>query len=276
MKHITLAGAAVIVTGASSGIGEAAAREFAKQGSSVVLAARRLDRLEELAKQLQASGVKALPIQADLSKRSDMDAVVSQTLKEFGKIDVLFNNAGFGRLDFLDKLDAEKDIVPQVQVNLLGVIQMTQAVLPHMMRARAGHIINMSSIAGWVATPTYSVYAASKFAIRGFSESLRREVMPWGITVSTIYPYSVATEFGDHAGINRKTRSMFSGRLVLTADSVASEVVRTVEHPKPDVILPKFASIAIQFCRAYPRIVDWLMVRRFTIPERKAELAKQK
>ncbi|MEK7801315.1 MAG: SDR family oxidoreductase, partial [Pseudomonadota bacterium] len=232
-----LKGAVVIVTGASSGIGEAAAREFAKQGANVVLAARRLDRLDALAKELEVYGIKAVPIQADLSKRSDMETAVAQTIGMFGKIDILFNNAGFGRLDFLDKLDAEKDIVPQITVNLLGVIQMTQVVLPYMMKAHAGHIINMSSIAGWVATPTYSVYAASKFAIRGFSESLRREVAPWGISVSTIYPYSVVTEFGEHAGINRKTKSMFSGKMVLTADYVAKQVVRTVTYPKSDIIL---------------------------------------
>jgi len=175
----------VIVTGASSGIGEATARQFGKEGARLVLAARRVDRLELLAQEIHAlhSGAETLVVQADLSKLEDIQSLIKQTLDKFGRIDVLINNAGFGRLDWLENLDPVKDIQAQFDVNVLGVIQTTRQVLPIMIRQRSGHIINMGSMAGLVATPTYTVYAASKHAVHGFSEALRREVKPWGIDV---------------------------------------------------------------------------------------------
>src|SRR5688500_13853869 len=183
-------GKVVIVTGASSGIGEATAREFAKEGAKLVLAARRVDRLESLAKEIVAmgGGAEALVVQADLSKLEDIQALITKTLEKYGRIDVLVNNAGFGRLDWLENLDPVKDIQSQFDVNVLGVIQTTRQALPIMIKQRAGHVINMCSMAGLVATPTYTIYAACKHAVHGFSEALRREVKPWGIDVSMIYP----------------------------------------------------------------------------------------
>ena len=200
-------GKVVIVTGASSGIGEATARQFGREGAKLVLAARRVDKLEALAQEILAmgSGAETFVVQADLSKLEDIQALIKQTLDKFGRIDVLVNNAGFGRLDWLENLDPVKDIQSQFDVNVLGVIQTTRQALPVMMKQRSGHIINMCSMAGLVATPTYTVYAACKHAVHGFSEALRREVKPWGIDVSMIYPGGVLTEFQAHAGIKRKT-----------------------------------------------------------------------
>ncbi len=119
----------------------------------------------------------------------------------------LLNNAGFGHLGWLEDLDPVHDIQAQLQVNLVAVIQMAREVLPHMIERRSGHIINMASVAGLVASPTYSVYAASKFGMRGFSEALRREVGVFGIHVSALYPGGVRTEFKEHTGAQRKTGS---------------------------------------------------------------------
>src|SRR5436190_4683601 len=116
----------VIVTGASSGIGEASARALGQAGAKIVLAARRLDKLEALAKDIQAAGAEALPVAADLSQLTDIQNVIQQTLSKFGRVDVLFNNAGFGRLDWLENLDPVKDIEAQYLVNVLGVVQMTR------------------------------------------------------------------------------------------------------------------------------------------------------
>src|SRR6185503_3666277 len=170
----------IIVTGASSGIGEATARQFAGEGAKVVLAARRVDRLESLAQEIDrmGAGAETLVVQADLSKLEDIQSLINQTLNKYGRIDVLVNNAGFGRLDWLEKLDPLKDIQSQFDVNVLGVIQTTRQALPVMMKQRSGHIINMCSMAGLVATPTYTIYAACKHAVHGFSEALRREVKP--------------------------------------------------------------------------------------------------
>jgi short-subunit dehydrogenase len=267
-------GKVVIVTGASSGIGEATARQFAREGAKVVLAARRVDRLEALAKEITSMGTGAdtLVVQADLSKLEDIQSLINQTLDKYGRIDVLVNNAGFGRLDWLEKLDPIKDIQSQFDVNVLGVIQTTRRALPVMIKQRSGHIINMCSMAGLVATPTYTIYAACKHAVHGFSEALRREVKPWGIDVSMIYPGGVTTEFGQHAGIKRKTKATTPRSLLLTADDVGRAVVQLVRSPRAMWIIPWAWSFTVWMNRNLNWLVDYTTINRFTIPEREEEL----
>ena len=180
----SLKGKVVIITGASSGFGASAAKLFAQEGCKVVLAARRLDRLEELAKELRAMGTEALPIAMDVSQPDQIDAMVRSVVDAYGCIDILFNNAGFGRLDWFEALDPIKDIQGQITVDLLGVLWTARAVLPQMYKQRSGHIINMCSIGGWAAPPLYTVYSAAKFGVRGFTEALRRETIPFGVHAS--------------------------------------------------------------------------------------------
>jgi short-subunit dehydrogenase len=274
---MSIKGKVVIVTGASSGIGEATARQFGQEGARVVLAARRLDRLEALAQEIIAmdTGAETLVVQADLSKLEDIQSLVSQTLGRFGRIDVLVNNAGFGRLDWLENLDPKKDIESQFEVNVLGVVQTTRQALPVMIKQRSGHIINMGSMAGLVATPTYTIYAACKHAVHGFSEALRREVKPWGIDVSMIYPGGVKTEFNQHAGIKRKTRATTPKFLLLTADDVGRAVVGLVRRPRAMRILPGLWSFSVWLNRNFNWFVDYMTINRFTIPEREEELKIQ-
>ncbi|MBI5824885.1 MAG: SDR family oxidoreductase [Chloroflexi bacterium] len=264
----------VIVTGASSGIGEATARQFGREGAKVTLAARRVDKLQSLAQEINAmgTGAETLVVQADLSKLEDIQALVTQTIEKFGRIDILINNAGFGRLDWLEKLDPLKDIQAQIDVNVMGVIQTTRQVLPVMMKQRSGSIINMCSMAGLVATPTYTIYAASKHAVHGFSEALRREVKPWGIDVSLIYPGGVVTEFNQHAGINRKTHTTTPKFMLLTAEQVAQAVVKLVRRPRRMWIIPWLWSVTAFMNKFIPGIVDYTTIHRFTIPEREDEL----
>ena len=267
-------GKIVIVTGASSGIGEATAREFAKEGAKVVLAARRVDRLESLAKEIagMGTGAEALVVQADLSKLEDIQSLITKTLEKYGRIDVLVNNAGFGRLDWLENLDPVKDIQSQFDVNVLGVIQTTRQALPIMIKQRSGHIINMCSMAGLVATPTYTVYAACKHAVHGFSEALRREVKPWNIDVSMIYPGGVTTEFAAHAGIKRKTNATTPRFMLLTAEQVGQTVVKLVRSPRAMLIIPWLWSFTVWMNRNLNGLVDYTTINRFTIPEREDEL----
>lgn len=258
----------IIITGASSGIGEATARLFASSGYRVVLAARRIEKLNDLAKEIQSNGGQALVVLTDITQLDQIDNLVSQTLEHFGKIDVLLNNAGLGRLGWLEKLDPKGDIEFQIQVNLIGMIQMTRAVLPHMIARKQGHIINMGSIAGLIATPTYSVYAATKYGLRGFTEALRREVSIHGINVTGIYPGGVATEFGEKAGIKRKTKVSTPGFLKLTAGDVARTVLRVVKKPYRAVIIPGLMRPTVWLSVIFPDIVDWIIERRFTRRER--------
>src|SRR5215207_9681798 len=267
-------GKVIIVTGASSGIGEATARQFGQEGAKVVLAARRIDRLESLAQEIDAmgTGAETLVVQADLSKLEDIQSLISQTLSKFGRIDVLVNNAGFGRLDWLENLDPKKDIEAQFDVNVLGVVQTTRQALPVMIRQRSGHIINMCSMAGLIATPTYTIYAACKHAVHGFSEALRREVKPWGIEVSMLYPGGVTTEFGRQAGLKRKTQTTTPKFLLLSAEDVGRSVVQLVRHPHAMRIIPWLWSLVALLNKLFPSIVDYTTIHRFTIPERADEL----
>ncbi len=263
-------GKVVIVTGASSGIGEATARAFGREGAKVVLAARRVDKLQIVAEEVKTinSQAETLIVQADLSKLEDIQALITQTLEKFGRIDVLVNNAGFGRLDWLENLDPIKDIQAQIDVNVMGVIQTTRQVLPIMIKQRAGCIINMCSMAGLVGTPTYTIYAASKHAVHGFSEALRREVKPWGIDVCLIYPGGVATEFAAHAGIKRKTNAKTPNFMLLTADQVGNAVVKLAHKPRRMWIIPWLWTVTVFMNKFLPGLVDYTTINRFTIPER--------
>lgn len=267
----------VIVTGASSGIGEAAAREFGRLGARLVLAARRIGRLRALAREIEAlgAGSECLAVRADLAKLEDVIRVVEQTRRRWGRVDVLVNNAGFGRIDWLENLDPARDIRAQLDVNLTGLIQMTRQVLPMMIRQKSGIIINICSISGLVGTPTYTIYAASKHGVQGFSESLRREVKPWGIDVCALYPGGAATEFGRHAGIRRKTRATTPRFMLLSAEDVGRAVVQLTRRPRATWIIPWQWWFPVWVNRIWPGLVDFTTVRGFTIPER-AELLSKK
>lgn len=274
---MSIKGKVVIVTGASSGIGEATAREFGREGAKVVLAARRVEKLQTLAQEIDAmsTSAQAYVVQADLSKLEDIQKLVSQTIEIFGRIDVLVNNAGFGRLDWLENLDPIKDIQAQIDVNVMGVIQTTRQVLPVMIQQRSGNIINMCSMAGLIGTPTYSIYAASKHAVHGFSEALRREVKPWGIHVCLIYPGGVVTEFTQHAGIKRKTNASTPKFMLLTAEQVGKAVVKLVRHPRRMWVIPWLWGFTVFLNRFLPGLVDRTTINNFTIPERADELSKK-
>jgi NADP-dependent 3-hydroxy acid dehydrogenase YdfG len=258
----------IIITGASSGIGEATARLFGAQGYRTVLAARRLERLEALAGEIKSGGGEALPVPADVTRLEDIQNLVETTLERYDKIDILFNNAGFGRLDWLEALDPIQDIEAQLRVNLLGVIQTTRATLPFMIEQRSGHIINMVSLAGLVATPTYTIYSAGKFAVRGFTEALRREVGVFGINVSAIYPGGVSTEFSQHTGAHRKTGATTPAALRLSAEDVARAVLSVARRPRRMLVIPWVMRFGVWANSLAPGLSDWLMERNFTKPER--------
>jgi NADP-dependent 3-hydroxy acid dehydrogenase YdfG len=254
----------VIITGASSGFGAAAAKLFAQEGSKVVLAARRLDKLEEMAKEFHAKGGQALPIAMDVSQPAQIDAMVKATVETYGRIDVLFNNAGFGRLDWFEALDPIKDIQGQITVDLLGVLWTARAVLPQMYKQGSGHIINMCSIAGWAAPPLYSVYSAAKFGVRGFTEALRRETTPFGVYVSVVYPGSSPTEFQQHIGQNKaKKRFTTPNWLRVTAEDVARGVIRLAKRPRRSLFLPKIMGLSVFVNSHFPGLSDATQAKTF-------------
>lgn len=253
----SLKGKVVIITGASSGFGESTAKLFAQEGCKVVLAARRLERLEALAQQVRTLGGDALPICMDVSQPSQIEAMVQATLDSYSQIDILFNNAGFGRLDWFEVLDPVKDIQGQITVDLLGVMWTARAVLPQMYKQRSGHLINMCSMAGWAAPPLYTVYAAAKFGVRGFTEALRREAMPFGVHVSAIYPGSSPTEFQQHIGQNKAKKRFATPRwLRVTPDDVARGVVSLAKRPRRGLFLPKLMGLPVFINSHFSQLSD--------------------
>ncbi len=258
----------MLITGATSGIGLATARLFSQQGYRLVLAARRLDRLVSLVAEIQRNGGQALAVQTDIGCQEDVQRLAQQAMENFGQVDILLNNAGIGRLGWLESLDARDEIESQLRVNLVGLIQLTRAILPYMIARRSGHIIQINSLAGLIAPPTYSIYAASKFGVRGFTEALRREVGVWGVHVTGIYPGAVETEFANQAGIRRKTGITTPAPLRLNAEQVAQAVLRAVRRPCKSIILPAAMRPIVWMNACCPGVLDWAVERWFVRRER--------
>ncbi len=225
----------IIVTGASSGIGEATAEKLAAHGAKVVLTARREDRLKELKQKIESAGGKALVITADVTKKEDWKQVMQQTQEAFGDVDVLINNAGLMPLSFVKKLKTD-EWDKMVDVNIKGVLNGVAAVLPKMMDNQQGHIVNISSVAGRKLFPGGSVYCATKFAVRAFSEGLRNELAPeFNIRITAIEPGAVATELTDTITDEDIIENVMKPMLdiePLQADDIAASIIYALQQPK--------------------------------------------
>ncbi len=248
----------VLITGASSGFGEDAAWLFAQEGCKVVLAARRIDRLQSLAAKIQDAGGEAIAVPVDIVNPDEVDNMVQTSIDLYDRIDILFNNAGIGRVGWFEEHEPDRDIDLLIKVNLIGTMRVTRMVLPHMMARREGHIINMISVAGLVSPPLITSYAASKFGLKAFNNSLRREVAPFGIKVSAVYPGPASTEFGSHVGKNSAYQSVRSGLGVrLTSAYVAKRVLHVAKHPRKSLVIPWWFHFAIFIETYFPFLLDW-------------------
>ena len=222
----------VVITGASSGLGEATARHLAAQGAIVVLGARRADRIEALAEELTAAGHTARAVPTDVTDRDKVRRLVDTAVEEFGRVDVMLNNAGLMPLAPLERLKLD-EWDQMIDVNIKGVLYGVAAALPHMKEQRSGHIINVSSVYGHVVDPGATVYCATKFAVRALSEGLRREVKPFNIRTTVISPGAVSTELLEHIGekdIQAETKE-FVSKIAVGADTFARMVAFAVNEP---------------------------------------------
>ena len=193
----SIAGKVVVITGASSGLGEATARHLAEQGALVVLGARRADRLKTLADDLNGRGAKAIAIVTDVTKLDQVRRLVDTAVQSCGRVDVMINNAGLMQQSLLERQKVD-EWDQMVDVNIKGVLYGIAAALPHMKQQKAGHFINVSSVAGHKIRAGGSVYSATKTAVRVISEGLRQEVKPYNIRTTIISPGAVDTELPDH------------------------------------------------------------------------------
>ncbi|HEY1109314.1 MAG TPA: SDR family oxidoreductase, partial [Opitutaceae bacterium] len=218
----SLSGKIVLITGASSGIGEATARHLAARGAHIVLGARRIDRLEKLAQELRAAGGSVEYRSLDVTDLADVKAFAEFALQRHGRIDVIVNNAGVMPLSPLAELKVA-EWNSMVDVNIRGVLHGIAAVLPHMTARKSGHVINVSSIAGFQVWPTTAVYSATKFAVRAISEGLRLETKD--IRVTTISPGVVESELANTITDPATQRMIEDFRKVaLTPDAIARAV----------------------------------------------------
>ena len=241
-----LAGEVAIVTGASSGIGAATARELARQGARVVLAARREDELNARVLEIKNMGGEALAVPTDVADEEQLFRLAEQAIQAFGKIDILVNNAGIGQ-GFLDGSPAE--VRRAVEVNLLSAILLTKAALPGMLERRHGAIISVASVSGWLAND--ALYSSTKFGLRGFSRGLRRELWGSGVSVSVVSPGFIRTN------LTRERSARMPGPEV-----VARAIARLVRHPRREVIVPKvffFMPFGYHLAGSLEWLAPWLV-----------------
>jgi len=220
-------------TGASSGLGEATARLLSAEGATLVLGARRLERLNSLAAELSTNGGKALAIATDVTHRNQVKNLVDTAVEKLGRIDVMLNNAGLMQQSRLDRFKVD-EWDNMIDINIKGVLYGIAAALPHMERQKSGHIINVSSVAGHKVTPAGTVYCATKHAVRVISEGLRQEVKPYNVRTTIISPGAVATELPSHitdeesaAGIQQ-----FYKGYAIPADSFERAVMFAMTQPE--------------------------------------------
>ncbi len=225
-------GKIIVITGASSGLGEAAARHLAAQGAKVVLGARRAERIEALAEEIRTAGGEALPIATDVTDRAQVANLIDTAVRDFGRVDVLINNAGIMPLSALESLKVD-EWDRMIDVNIKGVLHGIAAALPHMKAQRSGHVITTASVAGHLIFPASSVYSGTKFAVRAICEGFRQEVKDYNIRTTIVSPGAVKTELLDHIsdeavrGANRD----FVGSVGISPSSFASMVAFAISQP---------------------------------------------
>ena len=229
-----LQGKACVITGATSGIGEATALRLARAGAAVAVAGRRADRLDALVRRIDGDGGRAVGIPTDVTKEDESRALIERTASELGRVDVLINNAGVMLPGPVDGADTD-EWRRMVNVNVLGLLYCTHAVLPQMRDQGGGHIVNISSVAGRVARAGTAVYNATKWAVGAFSEALRQEVLHSNIRVTIIEPGMVETELADHItnplareAVRRMREEMSAP---LQADDIAEAIYQALAAP---------------------------------------------
>lgn len=269
MAVTKLSGHAVLITGASSGIGAALAREFARRGADVVLAARRVERLEALAEEIRRGGRRALAVVCDVTRDGDVERAVAAARSAFGRVDVVVANAGFGVVGDVERLTLD-DYRRQFETNVFGVLRTVWAGLEDVKRAR-GRIVIIGSVSGHLATPGSSPYAMSKFAVRALAEALGHELARHGVAVTLITPGFVESDIRrvDNAGRLREAAAdSIPSWLVVPTARAARQIVSAVARRRREAVITGHGRVTVFLSRHAP----WLMatlIRRLGIRGRR-------
>jgi short-subunit dehydrogenase len=245
----------IIVTGASAGIGRVTAVALAQAGAHLLLTARREERLHSLIAELEAFPGRCLALAGDIRQESFAYEMIAHTVNEFGRVDVLLNNAGLGHRSLISEMPAD-DMRTIFDTNVLGLLYATQAAIWQMKKQEGGQIINVSSIVGQRPLPTSGVYCASKTAVNFVSRSLRMECRPHNITITLVYPGRTLTEFGQARlgakGLNPSKLGQVS------AARVAKAIVKAIRYGRTEVYVTWFDWLFTHTNRLFPRTTDWL------------------
>jgi short-subunit dehydrogenase len=262
-------GRVAFITGASSGIGSALARELAREGAAVALAARRTERLENLARELRERGYRAVPLACDVTRDGDLESAVAQARAALGPIEIVVANAGFGVVGPVERLDLE-DFRRQFETNVFGVLRTVYATLDELRRNR-GRLVIVGSVSGWLSMPGSAPYAMSKFAVRALAQALWYELDPAGVSVTHVSPGLVESEIRQVDNQGRWRAEPAAGGpprwVVMPTATAARQIVRAVARRRREVIVTRHGRIAIWLERHLP----WLItsgVRRFGIRSR--------
>lgn len=249
----------VLITGASSGIGRAVALQFGIQHARVALVARRRQRLEEVAEEVERLGGKALITPADVAERSQIEAAIDAVEQRWGRLNVLINNAGYGVFGAVEECLPE-DFEQQIKVNYLAAVYAVKAALPLMHRQGSGVIINVSSISGKATSPFDAPYCASKFALSAFTSILRMELAGTGISVSLVCPGYTETEW-EKAMVQRRPYIVRTPLGPMTPDQVARQIVACAERPKRELLIPKILILPVLVQTLLPGSYEWWQSR---------------
>ena len=244
----------VIITGASSGIGKACAERFAAKGAKVVLAARSIDKLQELEKELK---VETLSVQCDVSKKEDCQRLVEETVKKFGQIDVLINNAGISMRALFNDTDLE--VIERVMnINFWGAVYCTKYALPYLLKSK-GSVVGVSSIAGYVGLPARTGYSASKYAMQGFLDALRTENLNKGLHVMVACPGFTSSNIRNTALVadgSSQGESPRKEEKMMSAEQVADYIVNGVERRKRTLVLTTEGKLAVFLGKLFPKFIE--------------------
>ena len=249
MMNMSSQSKVALITGASSGLGEATAQQLAREGFTVVLAARRAALLDKLASEITQANGAAYAIPTDMTQPAQIEALAQQTLQQFGRVDVLVNNAGVGeQVKAYEASDEQIEFI--MRTNFTSAVQLTRALVPQMLANSSGHVVNVASVLGHVAVPMVSFYSASKHALRAWNDGLRRELRSTGVRVSLVSPGFIRTAMSE--GI----RAPMPG-----PEAVANAISRLIKRPKREVFVPGIYRLAVWAEAVAPGALDWALTK---------------
>ena len=249
----------VLITGASSGIGKQTAIEFAKLGSSIILVARRKNKLEQVENELKQFNVTTLVCACDISKKDQVENMSKIVLEKFNSVDILVNNAGFAIYGSVSDLSID-EIESQMETNYFGMIYCTKFLLPSMLKKKSGHIVNVASVAASFGLPGIASYCASKFAMLGFSEGLKHELSGTGVGITVVSPIMVKTNFFDHPSFEKMPKYSPTS---LNSKTVAKVIVKAANSSRLEIITPSIVRGAVWLKHTFPYFINPILGKSF-------------